>query len=175
MMGDQAPRFQGRTTLGLRRNADQFGTYVLGIGFTALVLLQTPMPFWFAYTKPHGIAPAYQQRKGLQRLVPLVGPGWTFGLFIVTVHGFGSIGLTGALATTQAYAEATFLYLTALELLPLPGRDGGRVLASFLSPNAAMKMEDLRQYEGLFIVGVFLIFPGAVNTVSRLLSSLVGA
>jgi hypothetical protein len=36
-----------------------------------------------------------------------------------------------------------------------------------------MKMEELRVYEGLFVVGIFLVFPGAVRTVTELLASLI--
>lgn len=171
-MGDPAPRFQQRLTLDLRRHADQFGTWVLGIGFTVLVLLGTPMPFWFAYGRGHALSPAYQIRRGPRRFVALLGPAWTLLCAGIAGHLSNAVG-PSALGTMLTFATLTFLYLTAIELLPLPGRDGGRVLASVLSPQAAVKMEELRTYEGLFVVGVFLIFPGAVGTVTQLLAGLL--
>ncbi|MFP5225647.1 MAG: hypothetical protein ACLGH3_08895 [Actinomycetota bacterium] len=170
--GDQAPRFQRRVTLDLRQHADPFGTWVLGIGFSVLVLLGTPMPFWFAYGKPHALAPSYQSRRGPRRWIPLVGPAFTLALAALVGHLANSLS-PGAIRTVLQFATITFLYLSAIELLPLPGRDGGRLLATALSPQAAMKMEELRVYEGLFVVGIFLIFPGAVRTVTDLLASVL--
>jgi Zn-dependent protease len=58
----------------------------------------------------------------------------------------------------------TFLFI--INILPIPPLDGSRVLARFLSPAAAMKMEEYGQYLILFLVVLFLIFRGVLDNVA---------
>ena len=51
------------------------------------------------------------------------------------------------------------VFLTVFELLPLPGRDGGRILGAFLSYPAQQKLYELAQYEVLFLVGLYIFSP----------------
>jgi Zn-dependent protease len=55
----------------------------------------------------------------------------------------------------------TFLFI--INILPIPPLDGSKVLARFLSPAAAMKMEEWGQYLILFLVVLFLIFRGVLG------------
>jgi Zn-dependent protease len=66
------------------------------------------------------------------------------------------------------------VFMAVWEILPMPGRDGGRILGEFLSPSARLKMQELAQYEVLFLVGVFLILQvivfGIANPICNLLT-----
>jgi Zn-dependent protease len=77
-------------------------------------------------------------------------------------HFFGSVAIVN-------------IFLTVVELLPIPGRDGGRVLVRFLSPRAAMKFEDLVQYDVLFLLVLFLFFQAVVVSMAASFGRLIGA
>ena len=66
-------------------------------------------------------------------------------------------------------------FLTVVELLPIPGRDGGRILVRFLSPRAAMKFEELVQYELIFLLVLFLFLESVVVHMTDSFRSLIGA
>jgi Zn-dependent protease len=66
------------------------------------------------------------------------------------------------------------IFLTVIELLPIPGRDGGRVLVRFLSPRAAMRFEEFVQYELLFLLVLFLFFESVVIHMADSFSRLIG-
>lgn len=169
-MGDPSPRFQQRISLDLRRHADLLGTWVAPILFIVVTLLGTRPEFYFAFGKPHAIQGAYQ-RPPTARVVltSIAGP-----LLMLALAGvcFGLAG-PGDLGLLFVFAGLALVNMVAVELLPMPGRDGGRILARFLSPQVALKYEELRQYEALFVIGVYLLFPRAIQNLSSGLASLV--
>lgn len=175
--GDRAPRFQKRLTPNLRAHVDPLGTIVLPILFTVLVFLRTPgLAFLFAYCRSHAIAPPARGRSPIDSIVvPFAGPIWTCALAVIAGRTLASIGLDGgALSLALAAATITLIDLTVLELIPIPGRDGGRVLAAYLSPRGAYRMEELRQYEALFLVALFIFVPGAISTLEKPFLTLAG-
>jgi len=169
-MHDPSPRFQKRLTLDLRQHADMLGTYVAPALFIVVTLLGSVPEFYFAYGKPHAIQGAYQ-RGPMARVVLTAMSGPLAMLAIAAV----CFQLTGAsdIGLLFTFAGITLVSMVAIEILPMPGRDGGRVLARLLSPQVALKYEELRQYEALFIIGVYLLFPGAVRNLSSGLADLV--
>jgi Zn-dependent protease len=58
----------------------------------------------------------------------------------------------------------TFLFI--INILPIPPLDGSKILARFLSPMAAMKMEEYGQYLFLFLIVLFLIFKGVIGNIA---------
>jgi Zn-dependent protease len=164
-MGDPSPRFQGRLTLDLRRHADMLGTYVAPTLFIVVTLFGSPPNFYFAYAKPHALQAGYQ-RGPAQRVIisALAGP---IAMLLVALMFARLAGVTTEVGVLFFYASITLVHMVAVELLPMPGRDGGRILARFLSPQAAMKMDELRQYEALFVVAVYLLFPGVVRSIAE--------
>ncbi|TMK16831.1 MAG: hypothetical protein E6G68_09430 [Actinobacteria bacterium] len=57
-------------------------------------------------------------------------------------------------------------YLFIINILPIPPLDGSKILTRFLSPAAAMKMQDLGQYMFLFLIVLFLIFRNVIGNVA---------
>lgn len=170
--GDPSPRFQGRLSLDIRHHADTLGTYVAPALFTVVTLLGAGYAFPIGYGKSHALQPPYQKTSVARGvLVPLAGPAFT--LLLATILGRGVLGmLEGPVHAVALNMWRILLFLTALELLPIPGRDGGRILARFLPNNAALKMEELRQYEAVFLIGIYLLFPGVVASIASLLANI---
>jgi Zn-dependent protease len=85
-----------------------------------------------------------------------VGPGATLALggAAAAVASRMSLGMPRQIVGAIAVVA---IFLTVWELLPMPGRDGGRILAQFLSPTARLKFENLAQYEALFVLGAFFL------------------
>lgn len=169
-MGDPSPKFQRRISFDLRRHADMLGTWVAPILFIVVTLLGTVPEFYFAFGKPHAVQGAYQ-RGPTKRVVitSLAGPIAMLALAAVCFN----VSLSGEAGLLFAFAGTALLHMVAVELLPMPGRDGGRILARLLSPQVALKYEELRQYEALFIIGVYLLFPRAVQNLASGLGNLV--
>lgn len=164
-MGDPSPRFQGRLTLDLRKHADILGTYVAPIFLTVVTLLASTPEFYFAFAKPHAMQAGYQRGPANRVVISaLSGPA----AMLVLAFVFARVGnLTSDVGLMFTFATVALVHMLAVELLPMPGRDGGRILARFLSPHAAMKMEELRQYEALFIIAIYLLFPRVVRSIAE--------
>jgi Zn-dependent protease len=170
-MGDPSPRFQGRISFDLRRHADLLGTWVAPIFFVVVTALGNPPSFYFAFGKPHAIQAAYQRGPAKRVVISaLAGPVAMLALAAVLAR-FAGIGSDVEIMFT--FAVAVLLNMTAVELLPMPGRDGGRVLARFLSPQVALKYEELRQYEAVFVIAIYLLFPRVVFSISDGLGGLI--
>jgi len=58
-------------------------------------------------------------------------------------------------------------FLFIINILPIPPLDGSRILTRFLSPSAAMKMQDYGQYLILFLLALFLIFPKVLENMGQ--------
>lgn len=170
-LGDPSPRFQQRISLDLRKHADPLGTYVAPILFVVVTLLGTAPAFYFAFGRAHALQGAYQ-RPPAKRLVlsAISGP---LVMLLLAAFALRFSDLSVDVGTMFFYAALALLHMTAVELLPMPGRDGGRILARFLSPQVALKYEELRQYEALFVIGVYLLFPGAVQNLAAFLGDLI--
>jgi Zn-dependent protease len=167
-LGDPTPRMMGRLTLNPKAHADPLGTVILPGIFLFSVLFQASLGFFFGYAKPVTIHPGrLRNPKRDAILVALAGPG--FNLAVAATAGFGFKSVHGStnlrLVLLWIVIVNTFLFI--INILPIPPLDGSKILARFLSPSAALKMEELGQYFILFIVVLFLIFHGVLENVAR--------
>lgn len=161
--GDRTPRMHGRVNLKLKAHADPIGTYILPAVFTLGFMFSSPILPVFGWGKRHDIAP------GRRSLLPAIaGPATT--LVIAIIAGVFVRAGGGAFPLTFAYVACS---LTVIELLPLPGRDGGRILRRFLSPSGASKMDDLEKYEILFLLVLFLFLSGLIGNMVQALYDVV--
>jgi Zn-dependent protease len=64
------------------------------------------------------------------------------------------------------WIAVVYSFLFVINILPIPPLDGSKVLARFLSPSAAQKMEELSQYFLLFIIVLFLLFRGVISNMA---------
>ena len=173
-LGDPTPRMMGRLTLNPKAHADPLGTVILPGIFLATVLFRASFGgFLFGYAKPVTIHPGrLRNPKRDAVLVALAGPA--FNLLIVVLVGVAFRTAAPAKVNADLIRQEglywilawiaivnTFLFI--INILPIPPLDGSKVLARFLSPTAAMKMEEWGQYLLLFLIVLFILFKGVLG------------
>jgi len=165
-LGDPTPRMMGRLTLNPKAHADPFGTVILPGIFLISVLFNSGLGFFFGYAKPVTIHPGRLRRpKRDAILVALAGPA--FNLAIAAIAGYGvSRATTANTYRTLALIALVNTFLFIINILPIPPLDGSKILARFLPPSAAIRMEELGQYFVLFIVVLFLIFHRVIENMA---------
>jgi len=165
--GDQTPRFMGRLTLNPRVHVDPFGTLIMPAVFLISILFQASVGFIFGYAKPVTIHPERMRNPRRDAIVvALAGPA--FNLMIVALAGvaFRSAPFSPKLLTVLYEIGVVNAFLFVINLLPIPPLDGSKILARFLSPSAAARMEEWGQYLILFLIALFLIFRGVVGNMA---------
>jgi Zn-dependent protease len=166
-LGDPTPRMMGRLTLNPKAHADLLGTVIMPGIFLVSILFRASFGFLFGYAKPVIIHPGRLRNPRRDAvIVALAGP--LFNLLVVFLAGFAFRNASGANALDVIGLIAivnTFLFI--INILPIPPLDGSKVLARFLSPAAAAKMEEWGQYLILFLVVIFLVFSGVIQNIAR--------
>jgi Zn-dependent protease len=161
-LGDVTPRQSGRLTLNPGPHVDTFGTLIL----PGILLL--PVPFGsllfpvFAYANPQPLSPWNVRIRGRDStLIALAGPA--ANLLLAFVFG-GLVRVAGQVQLARFLAACLFttVVMAVMQIVPLPGLDGSRVLARFLPPKAQEVYTNLAQYLPLWILLVFFIFPGPI-------------
>ena len=169
-LGDYTPKMMRRATLDPRPHVDPFGTYVL----PALLLL--PVLFGssviageglfpvFAYGKPFAVNPWNLRKQDRHlTLIALAGPAAN----VVLAFVFGGLFRVAAPASVElgrfllSCLIATVI-MAVMQLVPVPGLDGSRLIARFLPPRAREVYQNLDQYAALFILLIFFILPGPI-------------
>jgi len=175
-LGDRTPKLMGRVSLRTKPHVDTLGSIIMPIVFVVVAIFRGPYDtMMFGWGKAQSFNPrAFKKPRRDMILVALAGPAATALVAAASVaiaralnsrnliHFFGSVAIVN-------------IFLTVVELLPIPGRDGGRVLVRFLSPRAAMKFEDLVQYDVLFLLVLFLFFQAVVVSMAASFARLIGA
>lgn len=173
-LGDRTPRMMGRLSFSLKAHADPLGTYILPAIFILSALFDTPFFPMFGWGKRHSLTP--RNLRNPRRdvvIVALAGPVTT----LVIAGAAAALLKSGTGRVVGAMAAGIMLvnvFLTVVELLPIPGRDGGRVLQRFVSPQAAMKIEELWQYEVVFLLVLFLFLARLLNAMAGSLCDALG-
>ncbi|MGH2726364.1 MAG: site-2 protease family protein [Actinomycetota bacterium] len=179
-LGDQTPRFMGRLTMNPKAHLDPFGTIIMPGVFLISLLFKSTFGFFFGYAKPVTINPGrLRNPRRDAMLVALAGPG--FNLAVAITAGISFRIVTPALEDKFFSASAdlgdwrralllvtivnSFLFI--INILPIPPLDGSKILARFLSPTAAMKMEEFGQYLIFVLIAFFLFFQGVLDNMGR--------
>ncbi|MBI2013795.1 MAG: site-2 protease family protein [Candidatus Colwellbacteria bacterium] len=154
-LGDQTAKRLGRLTLNPIPHLDLVGSFILPV---LLYALNAPILLGWAKPVPYNPVFFKDQKYGSLK-VALVGPLSNLGLAVV----FGLIiqGL-GGLLTTQMVEFLSYIVLInsllfIFNIMPVPPLDGSKVLAAFLPPRLAYRMEHVG-LEGLFLILIFLYF-----------------
>jgi Zn-dependent protease len=162
-LGDPTPRQSGRLTLDPRPHVDRFGTLVLPAILLLPVLFGNPLFPVFAYAKPQPLNPWNLRNRTSDSLwIALAGPGanvvlaFVFGALERLTRGQGQLGLV-----VHAFLIVNVI-MAVMNIVPLPGLDGSKVLARFLPPRAQEVYTNLDQYLALFILLVFFILAGPI-------------
>ncbi|MGH2786070.1 MAG: site-2 protease family protein [Actinomycetota bacterium] len=166
--GDPTPRMMGRLTLNPKAHVDPFGTLILPAVFLVTVLFKASFGFFFGYAKPVTVHPGRMRNpKRDAVLVAVAGPGFNLALAALAGFAYQNAGDSSRIRTVLAWITIINSFLFIINILPIPPLDGSKILARFLSPSAAMRMEELGQYLILFLLALFLIFPRVLENMGQ--------
>lgn len=169
-LGDPTARKLGRVSFNPMRHIDWLGTLVLPVG----LFLLSGFIFGWAKPVPVDFRRLRQPRRDMV-LVAAAGPaanllmalGWSLAL----VAGMATMSWSPALAVPLIFAGAAGVFinilLMALNLLPLPPLDGGRILTGLLPPRLAAGFARIEPLGlpillGLLLSGILWLLLGPV-------------
>ena len=167
--GDMTAAQQGRITVNPLKHIDPVGTLLvpLVILLTSKLLGGGAILFGWAKPVPVNFANLRQPKKDML-WVAAAGPGVNFlmgvfwALMIQVGHAMGS-ALSTPLMLMGAAGVFINVILMALNLLPLPPLDGGRIAVSLLPVKQAMQFSRIEPYGFFILLG--LLFTGALNLI----------
>lgn len=158
--GDDTAYLSGRLTLNPLAHVDPVGSVLVPLG---MYLMGLPM---FGWAKPVPFNPLrLTHPKADTGKVAFAGPLSNILLALAAVFIYKIVILAAPQAAVEyrevfSYAVFINLFLAAFNLVPLPPLDGSKVLAAFLSYEAAAKYMSLQRY-GMWLVIAFIFLGGA--------------
>jgi Zn-dependent protease len=165
LFGDNTAYVAGRVTLNPLKHIDPIGTIAVPIAILLLSKLAGGGGFLFGWAKPVPVSFG-QLRRPKQDMVWVAGAGPGANLLMAVLWAI-SLKVQLALGVSEAFfvemAKAGIFVnigLMALNLLPVPPLDGGRIAVGLLPARLAYQFARIEPY-GLFIV-IFLL---ATNTI----------
>lgn len=173
-LGDPTPRLWGRVTLRPKAWFDPFGSGFLP---TLEALLWSVQAFILpgAYAKPAPIDTNYLRRHPRDVvLVSIAGPAASLVLALLAGLAIraGVGGEASTVLTTFAFTNASLL---VFHLLPIPGLDGGRLLALLLPPHAREVFRNADRYLALIVLVVLFLFTFLLEIASLLTGAICDA
>lgn len=177
LFGDRTAELLGRLTLNPVRHVDLVGTVIVP---AVLLFLHAPI---FGWAKPVPVATRnFRRPRQDMAVVAAAGPasnlvmaiGWAVIARVALELGGSGNGMVMPLVYAMGLAGIWVnVTLAALNFLPIPPLDGGRVLNGFLPPRISDKFERLEPF-GLIIL-VLLLWQGAlVRVLSPIINTLAG-
>ena len=173
-LGDPTPRLWGRVTLSPKAWFEPFGSGFVP-GMVALLWSVQFLMMPAAYAKPAPIDPSYLRRYPRDVvLASLAGPAASIVLAVV-----GGLGVRAGLSGETALVITTFVYTNAslfvFHLLPIPGLDGGRLLALILPPQAREVFRNADKYLPLIVLVVVFVFTFLLSLASLITGAICDA
>jgi Zn-dependent protease len=170
-LGDPTPRNAGRVTLDPRPHVDRFGTLVLpGILLLPVLFGNLLFPV-FAYAKPLPLNPWNLRNRSRDSVwIALAGPLTNVGMAFV----YGAllrVGTGGEVGQFLGACLIATVIMAVMQLVPLPGLDGSKIVGRFLPPRAQEVYASLDAYLALFILLVFFILPGPIFAFIRVIGN----
>lgn len=173
-LGDPTPRLWGRITLRPKLWFEPFGSGFLPV-LEALVWSVQVFIMPAAYAKPAPVDTNYLRRHPRDVvLVSIAGPvaSLVLSLLAGTSLRAGLGGEAALVATTFAFTNASLL---VFHLLPIPGLDGGRLLALVLPPQAREVFRNADRYLPLIVLIVLFVFTFVLGLASVLTGAVCNA
>ena len=178
--GDMTAAAAGRITVNPLKHIDLVGTIIVPLVILVSSKLLGGGMILFGWAKPVPVDFSRLRRPKQDMLwVAAAGPGMNFvmavfwALMIQLGHALGSGFASAPLMLMGAAGVFINVILMALNLIPLPPLDGGRIAVSLLPMKQAMQFARLEPY-GLFIL-LGLLFTGILGTILwPLISLLIG-
>jgi Zn-dependent protease len=171
MFGDNTAYVLGRVTLNPIKHIDPIGTIAVPLG----MLIMTG--FMFGWAKPVPVDwGSLRKPKRDMIWVAAAGPGVNLLMAIGWAMMFRVLAMLGVeerffYEVARAGIQVNLIFM-ALNLLPIPPLDGGRIVSGLLPRNASIMFSRLEPY-GLIII-VVLLFTGTLAFLIRPLQA-VGA
>jgi Zn-dependent protease len=162
MLGDNTAYVLGRVTLNPLKHIDPIGTIVLPLGMALFT------PFIFGWAKPVPVDWSSLRRPKRDMIwVAAAGPAVNLVMAILWAILFSVLQTVGVqerffFEVAQAGVSVN-LVIMALNLLPVPPLDGGRIVAGLLPHNLSNAYSRIEPF-GLFII-VGLLVTGALSFV----------
>jgi Zn-dependent protease len=171
LFGDRTAEMLGRVTLNPVKHVDPVGTILVPGVLLLTAKLAGGVPFIFGWAKPVPVNYANLRHPRRDMIwVAVAGPGsnfvqaWLWASVLVATLAGGVFASEG-LSEMARIGVNVNLVLMALNILPIPPLDGGRVLAGLLPGRAAYAFSRVEPY-GLFIV-LALLFTGFLDDLMR--------
>jgi Zn-dependent protease len=168
--GDMTAASQGRITANPIKHIDLVGTILVPLGILIMSKLFGAGAILFGWAKPVPVNFANLRRPKQDMLwVAAAGPGMNFvmavfwALVIQAGHALGSGFATAPLMLMGAAGVFINVILMALNLLPLPPLDGGRIAVSLLPMKQAIQFSRIEPYGFFILLG--LLFTGVLGIV----------
>lgn len=168
--GDTTAAAAGRITLNPLKHIDPIGTILVPLAILMTSKLLGGGMILFGWAKPVPVNFGNLRRPKQDMLwVAAAGPGANFvmavfwALMIQLGHALGNDFVSAPLMLMGAAGVFINVILMALNLLPLPPLDGGRIAVSLLPVRQAMQYARLEPY-GLFIL-LGLLFTGVLGII----------
>lgn len=160
-LGDPSPRMRGRLTLNPKPLIDPFGSVILpGL---SLILIASGTGFVippFAYAKPMPLEPNYLRNPKRDSL-RVVWAGLLANLAVAALAGLAMrVGLSGEVLRVAVAFLVVNAFMFLIQLMPVPGLDGSRLLARVLQGRAKEVYVNLDEYLVLFILLIFFLLGG---------------
>lgn len=172
MFGDNTAYVLGRVTLNPVKHIDPIGTIILPLGMALFT------PFIFGWAKPVPVDwNSLRNPKRDMIWVAAAGPGVNLAMAVLWAILFSVLKMAGVqerffYEVAQAGVSVN-LVIMALNLLPIPPLDGGRIVAGLLPRDLSNAYSRIEPY-GLFII-VGLLVTGALSVVLQPLLALGAA
>jgi Zn-dependent protease len=153
-LGDPTAKAHGRLTLNPIAHLDLWGTVMLAITF-----LGSGGRFFFGWAKPVPVVPGFF--KDPPRGMMIVSAAGPLTNYLLAVASAGLIWITYSwslwLAQALYYLFVLNVILGTLNLLPLPGLDGWKVVGGFLPRRQYVWWMSLDRYVVFVWAGLFLV------------------
>ncbi len=165
VFGDQTAWMLGRVTLNPLKHIDPIGTILVpGV----LFLLKAPFLFGWAKPVPVNFGNLRHPKRDMI-WVAGAGPMANFAMAVAWALLMGATSPSGPWASNGLYVMADAgvsinLALLALNLLPIPPLDGGRIAVGLLPMPAALLLARAEPY-GFFVILALIAIPGALWTI----------
>jgi Zn-dependent protease len=172
MLGDNTAYVLGRVTLNPVKHIDPLGTIVIPIGMVLMT------GFMFGWAKPVPVDWGSLRRPERDMIwVAAAGPGVNLAMAIVWALVYRGLSLAGVQETyfylvAQAGISVNLVFM-ALNLLPIPPLDGGRIVSGILPTRLSLAYSRVEPY-GLILLLV-LMFTGALSFFLRPLQQIGAA
>ncbi|MEO8752144.1 MAG: site-2 protease family protein [Casimicrobiaceae bacterium] len=169
LFGDRTAEMLGRITLNPIKHIDPIGT-ILVPGLLLLTSKMTGVPFVFGWAKPVPVNFG-NLRHPKRDMIWVAGAGplanfvmaFFWALLLQATEPSGAWASDGLFQMAQIGVSIN-LMLMALNLLPLPPLDGGRIAVGVLPQRAASALSRVEPY-GFFVILVLFAIPGALWTI----------